>query len=147
MTQVRPPISMMPAAYSYAWTNVRDCLHALTGCFTGHAESHLQIGEFHGIITLDNGETIRAIIPECIQVPNDVSHTCLLADTAFLMAGHQTSAIFQNLNRNLKVKVHIQFQSLVGIRSSRSYPQQLTKRPHTEPFTSTLTNPTTPLRS
>jgi hypothetical protein len=28
-------ISMMPAKYSYAWKNLRDCLHTLTGCFAG----------------------------------------------------------------------------------------------------------------
>jgi hypothetical protein len=26
-------ISMMPAEYSYAWTNLRECLHTLTGLF------------------------------------------------------------------------------------------------------------------
>jgi len=82
-------ISMMPAQYSYAWRNLRDCLHSLAGCFTGQTESHLQIGEFHGIITLDSGETRRAIIPECIQIAPGVSNTYLLADTAFLMAGHK----------------------------------------------------------
>jgi hypothetical protein len=78
----------MPAQYSYAWRNLRPCLHTLAGCFTGQTESHLQIGEFHGIITLDSGETRRAIIPECIQIQPGLSNTCLLTDTAFLMAGH-----------------------------------------------------------
>jgi hypothetical protein len=82
-------ISMMPAEYSYAWKNLRDCLHTLTGCFAGQEESNLQIGEFHGIITLDSGETRRVIIPECVQTPKGVSNTNLLADTAFLMAGHK----------------------------------------------------------
>ena len=27
------------------------------------------IGEFHGILTLDSAETVKAIIPECIQIP------------------------------------------------------------------------------
>ena len=82
-------ISMMPAECHYAWTNLRECLHVLTGCFSGQTESNLQIGEFHGIITLDSGETRRAIIPECIQIPPGMSNTYLLADTAFLMAGHK----------------------------------------------------------
>jgi hypothetical protein len=82
-------ISMMPAEYHYAWTNLRECLHALTGCFSGQTESNLQIGEFHGITTLDSGETRRAIIPEFIQIPPGMSNTYLLADTAFLMAGHK----------------------------------------------------------
>jgi hypothetical protein len=82
-------ISMMPADCDYAWTNLRECIHVLTGCFSGQTESNLQIGEFHGIITLDSGETRRVIIPECIQIPPDMSNTYLLADTAFLMAGHK----------------------------------------------------------
>ncbi len=82
-------ISMMPEEYTHAWTNLRTCLHSLTGCFSGQTESNLQIGEFHGIITLDSGETRRAVIPECIQIPQGMSNTYLLADTAFLLAGHQ----------------------------------------------------------
>jgi hypothetical protein len=81
-------ISMLPAEYSHAWTNVRECLHTLTGCFAGQSETNLMIGEFHGIITLDSQETIRIIVPECIQIQPGLSNTYLLADTAFLMAGH-----------------------------------------------------------
>jgi hypothetical protein len=81
-------ISMLPADYAHAWTNLRQCLHTLTGCFSGHSESNLMIGEFHGIITLDSQETIRVIIPECIQIPQGLSNTYLLSDSAFLMAGH-----------------------------------------------------------
>ena len=81
-------ITMLPEEYPYAWTNTRECLHILTGCFSGHTESNLKIGEFHGIITLDSGETRRVIIPESIQIPQGMSNTYLLADTAFLMAGH-----------------------------------------------------------
>jgi hypothetical protein len=29
-------ITMLPEDYPYAWTNTRDCLHILTGCFSGH---------------------------------------------------------------------------------------------------------------
>jgi hypothetical protein len=57
-------ISMLPAEYTHAWTNVRECLHTLTGCFAGHSETNLMIGEFHGIMTLDSQETIRIVIPE-----------------------------------------------------------------------------------
>jgi hypothetical protein len=46
-------ISMLPAEYASAWANLRECLHTLTGCFSGHTEKNLMIGEFHGIITLD----------------------------------------------------------------------------------------------
>jgi hypothetical protein len=80
---------MMPADFSYAWTNVRPSLHTLTGCFAGQSESDLQMEEFHGIITLDSGETRRAIIPECVQIPHGLSNTNLLANTAYLMAGHK----------------------------------------------------------
>ncbi len=82
-------ISMMPAEYTYAWTNLCECLHTLTGCFAGTQESHLTMGEFHGIITLDSGETRRVIIPECVQVPLGIATTYLLADSAYLLAGHQ----------------------------------------------------------
>jgi hypothetical protein len=43
---------------------------------------------FPSIITLNSGETCRVIIPECIRIPPDLSNTYLLADTAFLLAGH-----------------------------------------------------------
>jgi hypothetical protein len=80
---------MLPEEYTYAWTNLRECLHTVTGCFAGSQESHLQIGEFHGVITLDSGETRRVIIPECIQIPPGLATTYLLADSAFMPAGHQ----------------------------------------------------------
>jgi hypothetical protein len=41
------------------------------------------------ILTLDSGETVKVIIPECIQIPPGLSNTYLLAHSAFLMAGHQ----------------------------------------------------------
>jgi hypothetical protein len=49
-------ISMLPAEYTHAWTNVGECLHTLTGCFAGQSETNLMIGEFHGILTLDSQE-------------------------------------------------------------------------------------------
>jgi hypothetical protein len=88
---------MMPAECHYAWTNLRECLHTLTGCFSGQTESNLQIGEFHAIITLHSGETRRAIIPECIQIPPGMSNKYLLGHTAFLMAGHKYTYYFSKL--------------------------------------------------
>jgi hypothetical protein len=81
-------ISMLPAEYAHAWTNVRECLHTLTGCFAGHSETNLMIGEFHGILTLDSQETIKIVIPECIQIPPGLSNTYLISNSAFLLAGH-----------------------------------------------------------
>ncbi len=80
-------ISMLPAEYMHAWTNVRECL--LTGCFAGHSETNLMIGEFHGILTLDSQETIRIIVPECIQIPPGLSNTYLISNSAYLLAGHK----------------------------------------------------------
>jgi hypothetical protein len=80
---------MLPAEYTHAWTNVRECLHTLTGCFAGHSETNLMIGEFHGILTLDSKETIRVIIPECIQIPPGLSNTYLISNSAFLLAEHK----------------------------------------------------------
>jgi hypothetical protein len=82
-------ISMLPAEYTHAWTNVRECLHTLTGCFAGHSETNLMIGEFHGILTFDSQETIRIIVPECIQIPPGLSNTYLISNTAYLLAGHK----------------------------------------------------------
>jgi hypothetical protein len=39
-------ISMLPVEYASAWANLRECLHTLTGCFSGHTEKNLVIGEF-----------------------------------------------------------------------------------------------------
>jgi hypothetical protein len=80
---------MLPAEYTYAWTNVRKCLHTLTGCFAGQSETNLMIGEFHGILTLDSQETIRIIVPECIQIPPGLSNTYLISNSAYLLAGHK----------------------------------------------------------
>jgi hypothetical protein len=79
---------MLSAECTHAWINVRECLHTLTGCFAGHSETNLMIGEFHGILTLDSQETIRIIIPECIQIPPGLSNTYLISNSAFLLAGH-----------------------------------------------------------
>jgi hypothetical protein len=41
------------------------------------------------LITLDNGEVRRAIIPEAIAIPQGMTNSCLLAATPFLIAGHK----------------------------------------------------------
>ncbi len=60
------------------------------------------IGEFHGILTMDSGETVKVIIPECIQIPPGLSNTYLLADSAFLMAGHQYISHLSKLKLKFK---------------------------------------------
>jgi hypothetical protein len=46
-------IFMLPAEYASSWTNLREYLHTLTGCFSGQTEKNLMIGEFHGILTMN----------------------------------------------------------------------------------------------
>jgi hypothetical protein len=71
---------MLPAHFTSAWTNVRPSLHRLSGCFKGGGEQQdNEIGEFHALITLDSGETQRAIIPKAILVPSHKTNTYLLA--------------------------------------------------------------------
>jgi hypothetical protein len=75
-------ISMLPADFSSSsWTNIRPSLHRLSGCFKGGEQQDNEIGEFHALITLDSGETQRAIIPEAILVPSHKTNTYLLAHT------------------------------------------------------------------
>jgi hypothetical protein len=73
----------------WAWTNLRDCLYAIGGCFNGPTQNNPKMGEYHGIMTLDKGETIRVIIPEAVQLPTQLVHSNLIANTAYLMAGHK----------------------------------------------------------
>ncbi len=82
-------ITMLPSDFEFAWTNVRDSLHIISGCLMGTAEKYTQIGEFRALITLDRGETKRAIIPEAILVPSTRTNTYLLAHAPLLMAGHE----------------------------------------------------------
>jgi hypothetical protein len=45
------------------------------------------VSEFHALLTLDDGETIRVIIPEAFALPEE--HTSyLFCDSQFLLAGH-----------------------------------------------------------
>jgi hypothetical protein len=80
---------MLPAQFTFAWTNVRPCLHRISGCFKGGEQDHNEIGEFHALLTLDSGETTRAIIPEAILAPAATTNTYLLAHIPLLMAGHE----------------------------------------------------------
>jgi hypothetical protein len=80
---------MLPLDYKPAWTNLRPCLHQLTGCFANEGTADdLQIGEFHGLLKLDNDEVVRLVIPEAIALPPGTSTTYLLSDTQFLLAGN-----------------------------------------------------------
>ena len=82
-------ISMLPAQFTFAWSNVRPCLHCISGCFKGGEQDNNEIGEFHALLTLDSGETIHAIIPEAILAPAATTNTYLLAHVPLLMAGHE----------------------------------------------------------
>ncbi len=82
-------MTMFPGTYQPAWKNLRPCLYSISGCFKGETHSDLQIGEFHGVMTMDSGETVRVIIPEFVQLSPNLSHSCLLANTPFLLAGHK----------------------------------------------------------
>jgi hypothetical protein len=44
-------ISMLSSEPSWAWTNLRDCMFNLGGCFAGPTVQNLQMGEYHGVIT------------------------------------------------------------------------------------------------
>ena len=82
--------TMLPSQYEFAWTNLTPCLHTIEGCFKGSGtNTDTQIGEFHAMITLDNGETRRLVIPQAIAVPPTLANTYLLATTPFLLAGHK----------------------------------------------------------
>ena len=46
-------ISMISSEPSWAWTNLRECMYNIGGCFSGPTFKDLQIGEYHGALTLD----------------------------------------------------------------------------------------------
>jgi hypothetical protein len=108
-------ISMLPAEYTHAWTNVRECLHTLTGCFAGHSETNLMIGEFHGILTLDSKETIRVIIPECIQIPQAYPTHTSYQTLHSCSRSTSTLATYRNRNCVLREGEHTQCQLQKGI--------------------------------
>jgi hypothetical protein len=82
-------LSMFTGSVTKAWTNLRPCLYSISGCFNGERHNDLQMGQFRGIVTLDSGEAVRIVVPESVFIPTGLSHSCLLANTPFLMAGHQ----------------------------------------------------------
>jgi hypothetical protein len=47
----------------------------------------------HALITLDNGEVRRTIIPEAIAIPKGMANSYLLAATPFLIAGHKYTCV------------------------------------------------------
>jgi hypothetical protein len=83
-------IMILPSDFEFAWTNVRDSLHIISGCLKGTVEKYTQIREFHALITLNTGETKHAIIPEAILIPSPTrTNTYLVARATLLMAGHE----------------------------------------------------------
>jgi hypothetical protein len=80
---------MISGQHTWAWTNLHDCMYSIGGYFVGLTYPDLQIGEYHGIMTLDSGETIRVVIPEAVQLPLGAAHSNLLTNTAHLLAGHK----------------------------------------------------------
>ncbi len=76
-------LTMISSQPPWAWTNLRDCLYAIGGCFNGPTQNNLKMGEYH------KGETIRVIIPEAVQLTPHIAHSNLIANTAYLMAGHK----------------------------------------------------------
>ena len=82
-------ISMISSDPLWAWTNLRECMYNIGGCFNGPTFKDLQMGEYHGVLTLDTGEAVRVIVPEAVQLPGKLSHSNLLANTPYLMAGHK----------------------------------------------------------
>jgi hypothetical protein len=69
---------MLSSEPTWAWTNLRDCMFNLGGCFAGPTIKNLQMGE-----------TVRTIIPEAVQLSNKLSHSNLLTNIPYLMAGHK----------------------------------------------------------
>jgi hypothetical protein len=83
--------TMLPGDYDFAWTNRSPCLHIIEGCFKGGGTNKdtAEMGEMHALITLDNGEVRRTIIPQAIALPPGMANSYLLAITPFLIADHK----------------------------------------------------------
>jgi hypothetical protein len=81
-------ITMLPGTFKDSWRNLRPSMMSLSGAFTDTSIQSMNVGKFHAQMTLDNGETIRVVIPEAICLP-DSTTTYLLCDTQFLLAGHE----------------------------------------------------------
>jgi hypothetical protein len=132
-------ISKLPAEFSFAWTNVRPCLHRISGCFKGGEQDNNEVGEFHALLTLDSGETTRAIIPEAILASAATTNTYLLAHVPLLMAGHEYIC---SLDRpRLKCNDGGEYTMSVK-RDHQIIKLQLTRQQHTLSCTYTRLNPT-----
>ncbi len=102
----------------------------------GRTDKDTEIGEMHALITLDNGEVRRAIIPEAIAIPQGMANSYLLAATPSLIAGHKYSCVIS------KPKLHFK-----GGGTTLSISLQLTpiNKPRTNHYYSTAESPTIPL--
>jgi hypothetical protein len=85
----------LPGQYDFAWTNMKPCIHTIDGCFKGggRTDKHTEIGEMHALITLDNGEVRRAIVPEAIAIPQGMANSYLLAAIPFLIASQKYTSL------------------------------------------------------
>ena len=67
----------------------------------------MQIGEFHGLLKLDNDEVVRLIMPEAIALPPGTSTTYLLSDTQFLLAGNNYKSDLKKPQVNSRLAAHV----------------------------------------
>ena len=78
-------ISMLPQGTGF--TDLRRFSHDVSGCF-GDTRTNLHIGTFHGIITLDCGERIHAVLPNTLAIPEPSSGSHLIGAMQTLLADH-----------------------------------------------------------
>jgi hypothetical protein len=90
-------ITMLPGAFRDSWQNLRPSMMSLSGAFGDTGIQNIQVGEFHAQMTLDNGETVRVVIPEAVSLPDNTT-TYLLCDTHFFLAGHEYLSDLRHLN-------------------------------------------------
>ncbi len=55
-------ISMLPAQFTFSWTNVHPCLHRISGCFKGGEQDNNEIGEFHALVTENSTPSSLSIL-------------------------------------------------------------------------------------
>ena len=82
-------MTQLPLAYEDSWTDLRPCMHRVSGCYDSTPTEDLQIGTFHAKITLDNAEEAYITFPEALAMPASVAATYLISDTQFLLADHE----------------------------------------------------------
>ena len=82
-------MTQLPLEYEGSWTDLRPCMHRVSGCYDATPTGGLQIGTFHAKIKLDNAEEAHIIFPEALAMPASVSTTYLISDTQFLLAEHE----------------------------------------------------------